>query len=51
MRKVPSIAISSTGTYDLFHTTNDTLDFVSIDKIEEVIRLTLDLVMSVLSTG
>jgi len=48
MRKVPSIAISSTGTYDLFHTANDTVNFVSIDKIEEIVRLTLDLVMSII---
>ncbi|MDR7667320.1 M28 family peptidase [Methanosarcina sp. Z-7115] len=48
MRKVPSIAISSTGTYDLFHTAEDTLDFVSIDKVEEVVRLTMDLVMQII---
>lgn len=48
IKKVPSIALSSTGTYDLFHTADDKVDLISIDKIEEVIRFTLDLVMQII---
>lgn len=47
IRGIPSIAISSTGTYELFHTADDRLDFISVDKIEEVVKLTLDLVRAI----
>lgn len=47
MRGVPSMAISSTGTYELFHTADDRVDFISVDKIEEVVKLTLDLVRAI----
>jgi aminopeptidase YwaD len=47
MRGVSSMAISSTGTYELFHTADDRVDFISVDKIEEVVRFTLDLVRAI----
>lgn len=49
MRKIPSIAMSSTGTYDLFHTADDMIDLISIDKIEEVVRLVVDLVIYIIT--
>jgi len=49
MRKVPSIAIGSTGTYDLFHTAEDMIDLISIDKIEEVVKLVVDLVIHIIA--
>ena len=49
-KKVPSIAISSTGTYNLFHTVDDKFDFISIDKIEEVVEFTLNLVMHIIKS-
>lgn len=49
-KKVPSIAISSTGTSNLFHTVDDNFDFISLDKIEEVVRFTLDLVMQIIKS-
>ena len=50
MKKVPSIAMSSTGTCDLFHTVDDKVDLISIDIIEEVVRFTLDLVMHIIKS-
>jgi hypothetical protein len=50
MKKVPSIAMSSTGTCDLFHTVDDKVDLISIDKIEEVVRFTLDLVIHIIKS-
>ena len=47
MKGVPSMAISSTGTYELFHTADDRVDFISVDKIEEVVKFILDLVRAI----
>lgn len=49
MRTIPSVAISSTGTYDLFHTADDTIDLISVDKIEEIVKLILDLVIYIVA--
>jgi Predicted aminopeptidases len=49
MRKILSVAIGSTGTCDLFHTADDMIDLISIDKIEEVVRLVVDLVIYIIA--
>lgn len=48
MRKIPSIAISSAGTCDLFHTADDMIDLVSVDKIEEIVKFVVDLVLYII---
>jgi len=44
IRKIPSIAISPTGTCDLFHTADNMINLISVDKIEEVVKFVVDLV-------
>ena len=39
---VPSIALTSKGIRDIFHTLTDTLDWISGDKLAEVVQLVLD---------
>jgi aminopeptidase YwaD len=40
---VPSIALTSKGIRDIYHTLSDTVDWISADKLAESVRLVLDL--------
>jgi aminopeptidase YwaD len=41
---VPSIALTSKGIRDIYHTLSDTLEWISAEKLAEAVHLTLDLV-------
>ena len=41
---VPSIALTSRGIKDIFHTLSDTIEWISAEKLAEAVQLTLDLV-------
>ena len=41
---VPSIALTSKGIKDIFHTLSDTIEWISAEKLAEAIQLTLDMV-------
>ena len=41
---VPSIALTSKGIKDIFHTMSDTIEWISAEKLAEAVQLTLDLV-------
>jgi aminopeptidase YwaD len=41
---VPSIALTSKGIKDIFHTLSDTMEWISAEKLSEAVQLTLDLV-------
>jgi aminopeptidase YwaD len=43
-RGVPSIALSSKGVVNIWHTPKDTIDWVSEDKLAEVVQWVLDIV-------
>lgn len=49
MGKIPSIAINSTGTCDLFHIADYMIDLISVDKIEEVVKFVVDLVLYIIA--
>ena len=40
----PSIALTSKGIKDIYHTLSDTIEWISPQKLEEAVQLTLDLV-------
>lgn len=40
---VPSIALTSKGIKDIFHTLSDTIDWISAEKLVEAVQLVLDL--------
>ena len=40
---VPSIALTSKGIRDIFHTLSDTIDWISAEKLMEAVQLVLDL--------
>jgi aminopeptidase YwaD len=40
---VPSVALTSKGIRDIYHTLSDTVDWISADKLAESVRLVLDL--------
>ena len=40
----PSIALTSMGIKDIFHTLSDTIEWISAEKLAEAVQLTLDLV-------
>ncbi len=44
---VPSLAITSLGTKDQYHTPHDRLEWLSPDKLDEAVRLALDLVAAI----
>jgi hypothetical protein len=39
----PSIALTSKGIRDIFHTLSDTIEWISGEKLAEALQLTLDL--------
>ncbi len=41
---VPSVALTSEGIRDIYHTSSDTIDWISAEKLAEATRLVLDLV-------
>jgi hypothetical protein len=41
---VPSIALTSKGIRDIYHTFSDTIDWISGGKLAEAVQLTLDLI-------
>jgi len=41
---VPSVALTSRGIKDIFHTLSDTIEWISAEKLAEAVQLTLDLV-------
>jgi hypothetical protein len=41
--EVPSIALTSKGIRDIFHTLTDTIDWISADKLAESVQLVLDI--------
>jgi aminopeptidase YwaD len=41
---VPSIALTSKGIKDIFHTLSDTIEWISAEKLAEAVQLTLELV-------
>jgi Iap family predicted aminopeptidase len=44
---VPSLAITSLGIKDQYHTPFDTIDWLSPDKLAEAVQLALDLVNAI----
>jgi aminopeptidase YwaD len=51
MRGVPSIAFGAVGTRGLAHSTEDSLDIMSSDKLTEVVKLTTEIVNQFYSSG
>ncbi len=48
---IPSIALTSTGIRDIFHTLSDTIDWISGEKLAESVKLVLDLFEELDSKG
>jgi aminopeptidase YwaD len=46
MRGVPAVAFTSTGAWDLAHQPEDTVDWVGVEKVAEVVSLVGDIVAS-----
>jgi Iap family predicted aminopeptidase len=43
---VPSVALSSVGIKDLYHTPDDTVDWISPEKLAEAVSLSMEIVES-----